>query len=174
MVPAWNFRGGNLQEVLDRYKPVIVHFSGHGSPSGDLILTPDDDPSQDREIGRKPDAGRDKNLLPGQVPTRALAQAFSLVKDRVRCVVLNACYSAAQADAIAEHIDGVIGMSKAIGDKAAIAFAEEFYRSLAEGADVKAAFDKAVLQIPLAGQPGSETPRLHCRPGADLKQTKFV
>ena len=56
----------------------------------------------------------------------ALGSLFKLFKDRVECVVLNACYSEVQAKAIAKQIPYVIGMNKAIGDKAAIVFSDAF------------------------------------------------
>ena len=54
----------------------------------------------------------------------------------VECVVLNACYSEVQAEAIHQHINHVIGMNRAIGDKAAINFTVAFYDGLAAGEDV--------------------------------------
>ena len=65
----------------------------------------------------------------------ALAGLFELCSDFVKCVVLNACYSEAQANAITRHIDFVIGMKKAIGDQAAIKFAVGFYDALGAGRD---------------------------------------
>jgi len=55
------------------------------------------------------------------VSTESLAKLFKLFQENVECVLLNACYSEAQAAAIHQHIDCVIGMNQAIGDKAAIA-----------------------------------------------------
>ncbi len=95
----WAVRVVDLQGYLLRYKPDIVHFSGHGSASTEIILEDNYGNSQ-------------------SVSSRALSQLFDVLKDNIRCVVLNACYSEQQAKAIAEHIDCVIGMSKAIGDKA--------------------------------------------------------
>jgi hypothetical protein len=72
--------------------------------------------------------GRAKN-----VPPEALVGLFHVLKDNVRVVVLNACYSAAQAKGIVKEIDCAVGMSDAIGDDHAIAFATEFYQALAQG-----------------------------------------
>jgi hypothetical protein len=63
---------------------------------------------------------------PHLVSTEAITTLFSLFADEIECVLLNACYSATQADAIAEHIPFVVGMKKAIGDRAAIEFAIGF------------------------------------------------
>ena len=66
----------------------------------------------------------------------ALARLFALFMDQVGCVLLNGCYTKIQAEVIAQHIPYVIGMNKAIGDQAAIAFAIGFYDALGAGRDV--------------------------------------
>lgn len=100
-----------------RYKPHIVHFSGHGSTMGEIALPDESDRTQ-------------------PVPSNTLAQLFSILKDNMRCVLLNACYSEVQARGIAESIDCVVGMSRAILDKAAIDFAAGFYLGLGYGRSV--------------------------------------
>ena len=45
------------------------------------------------------------------VPPDALKQLFATLKDDIRCVVLNACFTEPQAEAIAGSIDCVVGMS---------------------------------------------------------------
>ncbi|MDZ7343962.1 MAG: SIR2 family protein [candidate division KSB1 bacterium] len=141
-------RVGDLQEHLLRYQPDIVNFSGHGSEESEIIL-------EDNTGESKP------------VSARALSNLFALLKDNIRCVVLNACYSAGQAQAIAEHIDCVVGMSKAIGDDSAIRFAAAFYQALGFGRDVKTAFDLGCNQIDLEGLDEQTTPKLlalHSKP----------
>ena len=101
----WAVRVGDLQGYLLRHQPDIVHFSGHGSQSSGIIL--------------EDDSG--KHHL---VSARALSTLFSLLKDNIRCVVLNTSYTEPQAEAIAEHIECVIGMSNAIGDSAAISLVQ--------------------------------------------------
>ena len=46
------------------------------------------------------------------------------------CVLLNGCYSTAQAQEIQQHVPYVIGMNCAIADKAARIFSEAFYGAL--------------------------------------------
>ena len=75
-------------------------------------------------------------------------------------MVLNACYSESQAQAIAKHIDCVIGMSNAIGDEAAISFAAAFYQALGYGRSVQAAFDLGCVQIDLENLDEQDTPKL--------------
>src|SRR5947209_7652570 len=125
-----------LNKILDK-KPQIVHFAGHGMETGELCLEDDQG-----------------NVQP--VSPEALAALFKLVTGFVKCVVINTCFSETQAKAIAEHIPFVIGMNKAIGDKAAVEFATGFYTSL--GADpsienIEKAFDFGRVSIQLSGIP---------------------
>jgi len=137
----WAVRVADLQSHLLRHKPDIVHFSGHGSLSSEVIL-------EDNDGNSKP------------IPSHALSQLFFVLKDNIQCVVLNACYSKEQAQAIAQHINCVIGMSKAIGDSAAINFSVAFYQALGFGRDVRTAFDLGCLQINLESLNEQDTPKL--------------
>ena len=137
----WAVRVSDIQELLLRHKPDIVHFSGHGSPSSEIIL-------------------EDSFGEAHSVSTRALSQLFNVLKDNIQCVVLNACYSEQQAQAIAQYIDCVVGMSKAVGDLAAIGFAAAFYQALGFGRNVKTAFDLGCLQIDLEKLDEQDTPKL--------------
>ena len=137
----WAVRVDDLQECLLRNKPDIVHFSGHGSKSSEIVLQDDSGSSH-------------------PVSARALSKLFSILKGTVRCVVLNACYSEAQALAIAEHVDCVIGMSQAISDPAAISFTASFYQALGYGKSVKTAFELGCAQIDLRNLGEENTPKL--------------
>lgn len=136
----WAVRVTDLQSHLLRHQPDIVHFSGHGSASSELII--------------EDNAGNSHS-----VSVSALSRLFSVLNS-VRCVVLNACYSEMQARAIAQHIDCVIGMSKAIGDAAAIGFATAFYQALGYGKSVKTAFELGCIQIDLENLNEQDTPKL--------------
>ena len=150
----WAVRIGDLHEALLRYQPDIIHFSGHGTASSEIVLQ--------NESGT------------GQVvPHDALGRLFSVLRDNIRCVVLNACYSEQQADAIANHIDCVVGMTSAVGDDAAIQFATAFYRALGFGRDVQTAFDLGANLIGLQGLPDEETPHLVAKRG-NAKDVSFV
>lgn len=127
------------QAMLDE-KPVIVHFSGHGAASGELAF-------------------EDANGLTRPVSPAALSGLFELTES-VKCVVLNACYSEPQAVEIAKHVDYVIGMSDAIGDKAAIAFAIGFYQAVGAGESFERAYKYGCAQILLQGIPENLTPKL--------------
>ncbi len=95
--------------ILDN-QPSIIHFCGHGEKEG-IIVENDDGTCYCLEID-------------------ALSDFFKLFSDFVECVLLNACYTEKQAEAISENISYVIGMSKGIADKDAIDFAVAFYDTL--------------------------------------------
>jgi hypothetical protein len=137
----WAVRYGDLQGLLLRHRPHLLHFSGHGTTADEIIL--------------EDDAG---NSHP--VAAQALSQLFSLLKEQIRCVLLNACYSEQQAKSIAQHIDAVVGVSSAISDTASIHFAASFYQALGFGRSVKAAFDLGCSQIDLANLEEQDKPRL--------------
>jgi hypothetical protein len=97
---------------------------------------------------------------PQLVTAAALANLFSLFADQVECVVLNACYSATQAEAIAQQIPFVVGMKRAIGDRAAIEFAIGFYDALLAGRDPEFAYKVGCNAIQLEGLGEELTPVL--------------
>lgn len=139
----WAVRVSDLQEYLLRHKPDIVHFSGHGSSASEIILKKNNGKSQ-------------------PVSAQSMGNLFSIFRDNIRCVVLNACFSTNQADAIARHIDCVVGMTNAIGDQAAISFASAFYRALGYGKDIKTAFDSGCVEIDIESLDEQDTPKLYC------------
>jgi hypothetical protein len=137
----WAVRTRDLRQALLDIEPQVVHFSGHGSSTGGLFL--------ENEVGEYQ-----------LVTPEALARLFELFSSHIECVVLNACYSEIQADAIAQHINYVIGMNQAIGDKAAIEFAIGFYDALGAGRDIKDAYKFGCNAIELEGISEYLTPTL--------------
>jgi hypothetical protein len=148
LVTQWAVRPDDLLDALMRYRPRVVHFSGHGNEPDELVLAGDDG-------------------QPRPVPKAALTRLFRTLKDDVRVVVLNACFSRPQAEAIAEHVDCVVGMRRAIGDRAAVRFAASFYRALAFGRSVANAFEQGLVSLELEGIGESDTPSLVVRAGVD-------
>jgi hypothetical protein len=128
-----------MQAILDE-SPTIVHFSGHGEQEGIILQN---------EIGEKK-----------IVSAEALANLFKLFKHTIKCVVLNACYSEAQAQAIKLYIPHVIGMKSGIHDKAAIAFSTGFYKAIGAGKDIPFAFKLGMAAIQLEGVSGDAIPVL--------------
>ncbi len=134
-------RPDDLIQKINDIKPQIVHFAGHGTEKGELCLQNDQGETQ-------------------AIPPHFLANLFELVAGQVKCVVLNSCFSQEQAEAIAKHVPFVIGMKKAITDKAAITFATGFYSAIASEQtidniieDIEVAFKRACLSIQMNSKP---------------------
>ncbi len=140
--PRLSARVGDITQAMFDVEPQIVHFSGHGTSTGALCF----------------------ENVSGQiqpVESSALAAMFKRFATQVNCVVLNACYSEAQAKAIAEYIPFVIGMKQAIGDPAAIAFAIGFYRALGAGRSIEEAYEFGCVEIQLHNIPEHLTPVIY-------------
>lgn len=120
----------DLRRAMLEVEPQIVHFCGHGSGKGGLVLEDDD--------------GNEKF-----VDNDSLSKLFKQFSDKVECILLNACYSEVQAEALIQHINYVIGMSREIGDEAAIAFSIGFYDSVGAGRTVEVAYELGCNSIQL-------------------------
>jgi hypothetical protein len=136
----------DLAHYLLRHRPAIAHFSGHGTAADGLVVCDD---------------RRDARLVPPDV----LAELFGILSGGLRCVVLNACYSAEQARAIAEHVPFVVGMRKWIDDEAAILFSAGFYEGVAHGESIPVSFALGRSRLRLHGHTG-QTPVLITADGA--------
>jgi len=97
------------------------------------------------------------------VPPAALAKMFQVLKDNIRCVVLNACFSNKQARAIAQYIDCVIGMSTSISDEAARKFSVAFYQAISSERSIRNAFDQGITELMLEDTPKEHIPQLLVR-----------
>ena len=148
IITKWAVRPDDLLKHLNKHRPDVVHFSGHGSEEGEIMLVDD--------------RGKAK-----PVSKTTLVYLFSALKDNIKVVMLNACYSEAQARAITEVIDFAVGMSTSVSDKAAIVFASSFYRAIGYGRSVQAAFDQGKAALMLEGIDEATTPRLSSRAGVD-------
>ena len=135
-------RPRDIQQAMVDFKPQIVHFSSHGVGQDGLVF--------------EDSSGKSK-----LVSSEALADLFKLFCDHVECIVLNACYSEFQAKAIAQSIKYVIGMSKTIGDPAAIEFAVGFYKALGAGESIEFSYKLGCNAIQLAGITQHQIPILY-------------
>lgn len=147
VITAWAVQPADLLQYLNQYEPQIVHFSGHGSQAGEIVLV-------------------DATGAAKTVSALALKALFTTLKHNIQLVVLNACYSRIQGVAINEAIDFVIGMNAAIGDRAAIVFAAALYSALGFGRTIKESFEQARTALLLESIPEEDTPELLVRPGA--------
>jgi WD40 repeat protein len=142
----WATRPKDLRRALLDIRPAYVHFCGHGAGDNGIVL--------------------EGQLVKGE----ALAELFGLFPN-IKCVVLNACYSTVQAQAIARKVDFVVGMNTEIGDSAAIEFASAFYDALGAGESVEFAFALGRNAIQVAGIPEHLTPELLTRSGLISRPT---
>ncbi|MGV0432228.1 CHAT domain-containing protein [Corynebacterium sp. 20_84] len=134
----------DLLDGLSKFRPHVVHFSGHGNSS--LIQFEDDE----------------DGLHDGVVVTaRAFSSAIQATDYSPTLVVLNSCSSAPQAAKLVEEIvPFAIGMADSIDDADAIGYAARFYASVANGESIRSAHSLGKAALELAGLSGAELPTL--------------
>ncbi|MCP4700304.1 MAG: CHASE2 domain-containing protein, partial [Gammaproteobacteria bacterium] len=143
----------DVRRAMLNHHPRIVHFCGHGEGNAGIVF-------------------EDESGHARLVNTEGLAGLFALFADKMECVVLNACYSEIQAEAIARHIPYVVGMSQTIGDNAAQEFSVAFYDAIGAGKSFDFAYKMACNAIQLAGIPEHLTPVLKKRDGIPVQRKK--
>lgn len=143
IIQQWAVRPRDFQRAMLEETPQLVHFSGHGEVEAGLYF-------------------EDESGNPKRVTGDALASLFKIFtqKAQIECVVLNGCYSQAQAIAIVSHVPYVVGMHQAVGDRAAIEFAVGFYDALGNGESVNFAFESGKVAMALNSTGYAEIPVL--------------
>ena len=139
-------RAEDLRAKILNFKPRVVHFCGHGE-DGALAFEAE---------------GEGVHWIEAD----ALVELFRLSADHLECVVFNACYSESLAESVSQHIDYVVGMNHAIGDKAAIQYSRGFYTALFAGRLYPVAHDHGRNAIQMANIPEHLTPQLKIKPKA--------
>lgn len=137
-------RPEDLQGILMKRKPHIVHFCGHSSLKGKVIL--------DTALGR----GK-------QIDPKALIEVFSIFNSHVRVVVLNACLTDEQARGLSQVVDYAVGIETTIRDRAAIAFAGAFYLALSNKYSIPVAFKSAKAELRIQSMSHAEGIKLFAR-----------
>lgn len=120
----------DFHEQILRHRPAYIHFCGHADGQNGLILEND-------------------NRAYEFVKPETLDKFFGVFADNfpIDCVVLNACTSEPQAEAIAKHVGYVVSMQTPIGDDEAIQFSKSFYSTLINGIGIKDAFQIACAEL---------------------------
>jgi hypothetical protein len=144
----FKLRRDELIEILNDFKPHILHFSGHGSETGALLL--------EDEKG---------NTWP--IDQDTLREVIQVARYNLHLVVLNSCYSHLAGQVLSRGLDCVIGMSSSISDETAVTFATAFYGALGEGLVLQDAFNQARAQIRAAEEAGTHIPVIMGNPRAD-------
>jgi two-component system nitrogen regulation response regulator GlnG len=165
---CWAARADDLLQALYEDDPTVLHFSGHGAGAQGLCFLAED--------GRA--------IL---VNSDGLGQVIRAAGGSVQLVVLNACYTRVQAEALVVHVPCVIGMPSAIGDDSAIVYAAELYRALAFGKSVAIAHQCGLAALALHSMAGNmrdvdvaeavlrtAPPELLVRIGIDATQVHIV
>jgi HEAT repeat protein len=150
IVIAGAVRPADLLQAMNEHQPHVVQFSGHGGEHGEGILICDE-------------SGNSK-----AINGESLAALFESTQKNVQVVVLNACYSQPQAQAVAAVVPCVIGLKDTIGDRAA--FASSFYSALGFGHSVEIAFKQGLARLKLEGIPPRHIPNLITRTGVKASE----
>ena len=148
----------DLLDGITKFRPHVVHFSGHSNE--DLVVFEDehDDP-HDGVI----------------VTARAFAKAIAATDAPPMLVLLNACKSAAQIDGlVAEVVPFAIGMAGSIDDGDAINYAAQFYAAIANGQSIKSSHLSGQAALELAGLDGADLPTLAWSEHVDPATTILV
>lgn len=129
---------------LERYRPDILHFSGHGTEYSSLVFQDGD-----------------------ELSSKQLEKTFQSLPFKISVVFLNACYSKQQARSISKYVDYIIGMKKAVSDEAAIIFSSKFYKSLLKNINYKEAYNDAIAYLSYYLENESSIPKLIVAHGFD-------
>lgn len=166
----WAVTVDELMHHLNAMRPTVIHFAGHGSGGHVTVGSPA--PARDVvDAGWGEGAGiylQDEAGAPQLVTADALTAMIESAASSARIVVLNACYSDAQADALCRVVDCVVGMTGPIGDDTARAFAMSFYRALAHQRSVGNAVAQVSATLAAKQLPGHHLPRCRTRSGIDV------
>lgn len=151
----WAVRAGDILQAINETNPTIVHFSGHGTDLGELMLL-------------NPD-GTEKF-----VSAEAITAAMATASDTIRLVVFNACFSEAQAESVVNHIEAAVGMSDSIADETACVFAAQLYSSIGFGYSLQTAFNQAKAALLLENVPDENVPTLYTRDDVNANEMYLV
>jgi len=147
----------DLLDGMIRFRPHVVHFSGHSNT--DLLVF-----EKDVDAPHK-----------GAITTaRAFARAVTAADEPPLLVLLNSCHSAAQIDKLVDVIPFAIGMSDTIGDEDAITYAAQFYAAVANGQSIESAHASGQAAVEINGLPDYDLPTLACAPNVDPRATFLV
>lgn len=141
----------DLLDGVTKFRPHVVHFSGHSDESLIELEDERDDPH--------------RGVI---VTAAAFCSAVRACDEPPLLVLLNSCNSAAQLPhLVREEIPFAIGMADEIDDGDAITYAAQFYAAVANGQSVGSSHESARAALELGGLAGAELPTLASADGAD-------
>ena len=142
----WAVRPLDILQAINELNPDIVHFSGHGADSSELVLENSDGTAK-------------------LVTKEAITQSIMMSSDKIRFMFFNACFSYEQAQSVVKHIDAAIGMADSVSDTGACAFAAQFYSALGFGFSLKKSFEQAKGAMMLESPTEEHIPELYVKDG---------
>ena len=154
-ITRWAVRTSDILQAINETNPTVIHFSGHGTDTDELVL-------------------QNTDGSPKFVSKEAIVQVISTVSDNVRLVFFNTCFSFGQAEAVIKHVDAAIGMVTSVGDEAAKIFASYFYSSIGFGKSLDISFRQAQAAMMLEGITGEDTPQLYIKDGLTAEDIILV
>jgi hypothetical protein len=155
LVSRWAVRPPDILQAVNELQPVVIHFSGHGTPKGELIFE-----------------GKEGSQFP--VKAHAMVKAITAACPDTRFCYFNACFSDADAAAVVTRLEAAVGMRTAISDAAALAFARQFYSAVGFGKSLAVAMAEARAILEIEGIEEEDTPVLHLRPGTDAASIALI
>jgi internalin A len=136
------FQAVNQLEFMkypEKEKPDVLHFSGHGETGkydGGLLVQNDE---------------KNGSVKISPQGLNTLLKYWKKQGVNLKAVVLNACYSAEQAEIISQYVPFVIGTTVGIKDTLAIAFSRGFYYKLVDSdANFEDAFEAGVTMASMS------------------------
>lgn len=154
-VTRWAVRPLDVLQAINETNPSIIHFSGHGSDTDEIIF-------------------QNQNGKAKLVFKEAIVQTMMTSSDNIRLVFFNTCFSYGQAQAVVQHVDAAIGMNTSIGNDAARVFAAQFYSSIGFGFSIQKAFNQAKAALMLEGISEENIPELYVKDGLDADEIIIV
>jgi uncharacterized protein YegL len=149
-------RASELQESLRKYVPDIIHFSGHGTISGDLEFE------------------SDKPEIPIAISPEIIAETIRLAPGGLKLAFFNACHSVRAAQSAVRHVSVAIGMDGEIDDESAKVFAAEFYGAIGDGLSVAQSYEQAINQLNIDNMEDANIPKLFAKSGVDPSLLVFT
>lgn len=146
----------DLLDHLTRFQPHVIHFSGHAN--GDVLVFDDGTLEGGERV----------------IPISLFMDAVSAPDQKPSLVVLNACESAENLEALLGGVPLAIGMAASVGDADAIVFATRFYRAVADGQTVESALTISRVEMQMNGLPDHDLPTIVAAPGVDPSDVRLV
>ncbi|MFG2132194.1 CHAT domain-containing protein [Streptomyces sp. NPDC048751] len=120
-------RNDGVVSALDTERPDVLHYAGHGSPNGHLLME-----------------GPGGSMAP--VRTGWLAESLAAVGG-VHCLVLTSCHLGRDLEDFRSCADFSIGATVPLRDRDGRAFSRVFYEALRRGRQVPDAFALGTAQV---------------------------